>query len=84
MATLDDIIARLKENCSEEVNLIDEYCYRYDGYCGNGLWNVPGYVYESGTIGADLKMHEVSELYDEIIEETINEYSNKKTLKRTK
>ena len=83
-ATLDDIINRIKENCTAEVNNIDEYCYKYDGYRGNGTWNKEEFIHETGIIGADIKIHETMELYDEIIEETKKEYSNNKTLIKKK
>ena len=83
-ATLEDIISRIEENRYKEASIIDEYCYKYDGYCGAGNWNLPNFHYEEGQIGADIMTAEVSELYDQIVEEVTEKYSDRKVLVKIK
>ena len=83
LVTVNDIIERIKETQSEEISIIDEYCYKYDGYCGNGMWNIEEIINQEEYDGAWIRMDEVRCFYEEIIN-NIKERYNEKTLTKIK
>ena len=83
-ASLNDIISRIEENRYKEISMIDEYCYKYDSYRGNGNWGGRTSVKDNEPLGADIMIAEVSELYDSIIEEVNKKYSQDSQSTKTK
>ena len=85
-ASLNDIISRIEENRYKEISIIDEYCYKYDSYRGNGIWDerTSSSYKDNEPLGADILIAEVSELYDSIIEEVNKKYSQDSQSTKTK
>lgn len=75
--TIDDIIKRITENKLESARLIDEYCYKWDGYCGNGLWNIEEIIHSNEYDGANIRQKEIYKLYNNIIHDVKKSYEAK-------
>jgi len=68
--TIDDIIERITENKYEDICTIDEYCYKWDGYCGDNVWGIEEIINSDEYDGADIRMIEIANYYNKIINDT--------------
>lgn len=76
--TIDDVTKRLTENKLESVRLIDEYCYKWDGYCGGGEWNIEKIIHSDEYDGSHIRKLEVCNFYNRIINDVKKSYETKK------
>jgi len=76
--TVNDIIQRIIENKYEMVSTIDEYCYKWDGYCGDGQWDVEEIINSDEYDGATIREMEVCKFYNDIIDNVKEFYEAKK------
>jgi len=66
------------ENKYEMVSTIDEYCYKWDGYCGDGQWDVEEIINSDEYDGATIREMEVCKFYNDIIDNVKEFYEAKK------